>query len=136
MEARCGEDDRIVFRCKVVSWAERGAKGERIGCILGEVEVVLGLEVGVRGALSCMRRLLWDDGASEDDEGDECEEDKPYSIGDPEALLAEAGGGLLAVGEACVAGAGRDADVSKTLACTPLHDARVDEDGGLVGGGT
>ena len=57
----------LYFVGKVISWAERGAEGERIGCVLrlGEVDVVLGLEVGV------MRRLLWDDGAGEDDEGDE-----------------------------------------------------------------
>ena len=64
-----------------------------------------------------------DDAGSGDDEGDEGEEDEPYAICDPEALLVEARG-LLRVGRH-VGGSGGDGDVGKALAGASLHPRRA-----------
>ena len=65
--------------------------------------------------------LCGEDGASEEDEGDEGEEDEPYAVCDPEALLLEAGGGLLWVLAHVDAGRGGEGDVGDALAHPPLH---------------
>lgn len=96
VQTRLGEHDGVVLRRQLVTRTQRWAERERRRAARSDIEIVLWFCVNVGEAIPrVVRGVAGQYRAREEDEGEEDGEDEPYSVGDTEGLLVEAGGGLF-----------------------------------------